>query len=421
MPKKHYGWGPGQKPPIIEAHSSIKHELYEKYLFTYVDRLTRFIPQEKLVLTVVDGFCGGGLYQDHGQIIHGSPLRLLYAMEAAQLQRSQQSRKGFHIDAHFYFVDCKKQNLGYLREQLIHQGFGARIDKSIFLVHSAFDAASPQIIRAIKQRRGGERALFLLDQYGWSHVSFKVLRTIFQELKNPEIILTFAVDFLIDYLSPTSSKLDASLAAIDIDRKRVEELIALKGSVAARGLIQNFLYKHVIEYTGASFYSPFFLHSNGSNKDLWLIHLSQHRQAREEMGKIHWDLGNASSHHGRYGFNSLGFKPHLDWHQQLLDFTFTDEDWDQSGNAVLEQLPGLLESMNRPATVEELFSSNCNDTPVVLDIVNEQLAHLRDYDEVVIKSVTGSLRSRTSTFDWSDRVELNPQRTLFSVPAFVRR
>ena len=66
MSKKHYDWRIGESLPLLGNHSVAKHEISEQYLGIYIERLTRTFSQTMLNLTIVDGFCGGGLYQYGG-------------------------------------------------------------------------------------------------------------------------------------------------------------------------------------------------------------------------------------------------------------------------------------------------------------------------------------------------------------------
>lgn len=99
--------------------------------------------------------------------------------------------------------------------------------------------------------------------------------------------------------------------------------------------------------TGATFYTPFFIHSTDSHRSYWLLHLSNHRQARDEMGKLHWRLNNHFQHHGGAGFHALGFDPSKDLRQGLLTFMFDDDAMKRSEAAVLEQLPRMIHAANR--------------------------------------------------------------------------
>ena len=58
-----YDWRIGESPPLLGEHSIAKHEIFEQYLGIYIERLTRTPSQTMLNLTVVDGFCGGGVYR----------------------------------------------------------------------------------------------------------------------------------------------------------------------------------------------------------------------------------------------------------------------------------------------------------------------------------------------------------------------
>lgn len=76
MSKKHYNWRIGEPLPLLGDHSVAKHEISEQYLGIYIERLTRTFSQTMLNLTIVDGFCGGGLYRHSGSRGRRLPLPL---------------------------------------------------------------------------------------------------------------------------------------------------------------------------------------------------------------------------------------------------------------------------------------------------------------------------------------------------------
>jgi len=235
-------------------------------------------------------------------------------------------------------------------------------------------------------------------------------------LANPEVILTFMVDSLVNLLCDRTSDMHA-LSAIDYGREDIKALMAMKELKGWKRIIQNTIYDHIQAKTGASFYTPFFVHPEQSNRDYWLIHLSKHHQAREEMGKIHWGIENTFEHFGGAGFKALGFDPKNDVRQGMMDFTFDDNAQTRSQAAVLEQLPQLLFSASKKdtrVTKRGVFESRCNDTPVVGDIVDSQLAQLRDAKEIVIYGPDGSEKRRTTKFSWDDQIMLVREPSLFS-------
>jgi three-Cys-motif partner protein len=58
--RKHYKWIPGEQPPPLGRHSIAKHNVLRAYLEKYVAILAGRPVQERLKLTLVDGFAGGG-------------------------------------------------------------------------------------------------------------------------------------------------------------------------------------------------------------------------------------------------------------------------------------------------------------------------------------------------------------------------
>ena len=145
---------------------------------------------------------------------------------------------------------------------------------------------------------------------------------------------------------------------------------------------------------------------------IWLLHLSNHRQARDEMGKLHWRLTNQFRHHGGAGFHSLGFDPSQDLRQGLMTFMFDDDAKKRSEAAVLQQLPKMIYAANRNGPgllVEALFAGNCNDTPVTSDIMTRQLLLLRDEGEGNIMGKDGSMKPRSRSVGWDDRLVVPPR------------
>ncbi|MGE9007485.1 three-Cys-motif partner protein TcmP [Leptospira interrogans] len=411
-----YEWKVGQPLPVLGAHSVAKHDIFEQYVGIYIERLTRTPSQTMLNLTIVDGFSGGGLYRQGLGEVDGSPLRLLTAVEAADKSLNAARAKGFTVRADFFFIDENPHHVAFLIDVLRKRGYGSRLGQDIFVRQASFDEACPDVLAHIQKKGTAHRSLFFLDQYGWSDVRLQTIRTILSTLKNPEILLTFAVDALIDFLSVKTAETQA-LLNIELDREDVRELMDLRTGDGWRYLIQNGLYRHIQARTGSRFYTPFFIHSVEAHRSYWLLHLSNHRQARDEMGKLHWRLNNRFQHHGGAGFHALGFDPSRDLRQGLLTFMFDDDAMKRSEAAVLEQLPRMIHAANRDnggLLVEELFAGNCNDTPVTSDILGRQLVFLRDEGELTIVTPDGSTKPRTKNVDWGDRLILPRERSLFS-------
>ena len=96
MPRKDYEWDFAEPPPI-GPHSLAKHRILREYVEEYVRVLTSNPRIDRLVLNLVDGFAGGGLYVDHAAptIIHpGSPQILLDAVSPCRGCRQCDAEEG---------------------------------------------------------------------------------------------------------------------------------------------------------------------------------------------------------------------------------------------------------------------------------------------------------------------------------------
>ncbi len=418
MPQKHYDWKLGEDLPKIGAHSLAKHRIIRRYVERYIEIVTATSWQEELNITFVAGYAGGGRYIAGRDTVPGSPLIFLEAVAAAAARLSATRPKGFRINADYVFVDQNPSHTEFLRAEIQSSRFAGELDRSIRVWTADFNERVEEVIAIARSRspRVG-RAVFLLDQYGWSQVAFRSVRAILQQLSKAEVFLTFSVDALIDYISDRSSEMRA-FGEIDVDQAVVRELLQLKQDEQAgyRTLIQNGLYRHIQAVTDAPYYSPFFIKSTEAHRSYWLLHLSRHREARNEIGMIHWAENNTTIHHGRPGLHALGFTPGGDIEQLAMGYLFDGHARQLSRDVLKQQLPRLIydaADSDIAPSLEDLFGLRCNDTPVVREILEETLIALRGEGELRIVDEEGRPKPRANRVDWSDRILLPPQRSFF--------
>ncbi len=152
MSSNHYEWNLGEPLPVLGEHSVAKHEIFDQYMGVYIDRLTRTPSQTMLNLTVVDGFCGGGLYRHGRDEAEGSPLRLLRAVARAEEALNAVRRKEFAVRADFFFVDENPKHITFLQDILERRNYGSRLGQDIFLICSTFEEACATIIQHIQKK-----------------------------------------------------------------------------------------------------------------------------------------------------------------------------------------------------------------------------------------------------------------------------
>jgi len=418
MAQKQYEWRIGKPPPILGDHSLAKHRIIDRYVREYLRICTSTPVQERLNITIVDGFAGGGRYRYGNGEVRGSPMVLLEAVAEMQDRLNSTRQKGFEIRTDFLFVDIDRRNTDYLRSVIESSPFAEELDRSIHIWTADFNERIDDAIALVKRRSPQKgRSLFLLDQYSWKDVTFRSIRQILGELEKAEIFLTFMVDALIDYMSEKRLEMQG-YRNIEADPGFIRELAEEKTeSKAWRTLIQNTLYTHLQAATGAEYYSPFFIRSPDAHRSYWFLHLSRHREARNVIGNIHWEQNNISLHHGRAGLQALGFTGASDPMQMMLGgYAFDDIAKATSHAYLIEQIPRIIRDAvdaDYAPSLEQLFGARCNDTPVTREIFEEALVELRQLGELRIEDVYGKEKPRSPKVAWTDRIVLARQPTLF--------
>ena len=340
-----HSWGRTSKPPTIRAHSQEKHKLLDAYLTRYVATLTQNIKIDHLALTVIDGFAGGNIYTDPtGQECAGSPSIIMNAIRQAERLANEKRTKKFKIRDDYFFIEQDKEAFSSLELTLKLSEHAKRLGNSIHLFNDSFAAHSARIIEFVNEKSRSGRAIFVLDQCGYDKVPFACIRNIMHSIPNAEIILTFAADFLIDYLREgLPNRQLRSLPELDLDALASR---ADKSDPRWRTIIQHELHSEVQRAANARFYTPFFIHSQDSHRDLWLVHLSRHHRARDVMMGVHWDLQNSFAHYGKPGLKMLGYRPDEDIlytnQPYFPGFYFDNKAKALTREALFEELPSLI-------------------------------------------------------------------------------
>lgn len=388
-----FRWHPDEAPPQIEAHSKAKLRVLRRYLQAYFDRLNVYPHREVFKLDLVDGFAGGGTFLDGDQVLPGTPVVMLEEAEAADARLNQNRSKALQVDCKFYFVDKEVAHTDHLRRVLNERGY--RIDDDRIAIRTGlFEERAEEVIDSIRRRqpRSG-RAIFLLDQTGFSQVELALVSRIFSRLPAAEVILTFAADALINHLAETSQVLKAT-APLHLTKSQVHDLIESKDGTGGRALVQRMLRKHARAVTGATYDTPFFIRPARSRRALWFLHLSRHPTARDVMIQQHWEVQNTFEHYGPGDFGMLGWDTLRD-SKNLPLFRFREFDEQEMRDQLLDSLPRKLFALvsEQAITVDALRHAIANQTAARfsdLDKVILQLAREREFD---ILDPDGKVRS----------------------------
>lgn len=418
MPAKQgYDWSDLDAPPILEEHSVIKHRIIASYIERYINVVTINPRVNPLRINLIDGFAGGGRYRSRhdNSIVDGSPLVLIKAIERAEATINAVRSKPFKIEANYYFSEIDNDAVHQLHYALKEQHYP--IGKYIHVFNQPFLDVAPSIFSDISSRsRSNPKNIILLDQYGYKDVPFDFIRNVFLRYPvNTEVILTFATDCLINYFADTPYYRTA------LERMNLENIFSapeLQGPIEikqSRLLIEQLLYEEIKSQCGATFYTPFFISSQESNRAYWLIHLSSHPTARNQMLMTHWESQNHCSHHGKPGLTMmLGYKPALEAakDQMFLEFGFDSPADELVAAALLEEIPYFVEKGNI-FTVQDLVFKTCNNSPATLEQYKKALFNLQSHAKAIrVRTPQGNIRKSANTISLSDSIEIEKQLIL---------
>lgn len=425
MSAKHYDWSGG--PAQIEDHSLTKQEVLVDYIRRYLKQCTLLPEMDVFRMTLVDGFCGGGVYvreQDPGTIVLGSPLQMLDAVESASKEINLLRQKPIRFDIQFIFVDVNRTATTFLREQLIQRGYGSRLGNSIWILTDKFTKVCDQIIRKVcDHTRRSPRALFFLDQYGYSKIPMPVIAEIFKRIGHAEVILNLHTSSLMTYINDEIlERACQSLGITDVRAALGGHSVAdLKRTEAgARKLIQCALYRSVVDGCQAKHYTPFFIRGRAGHGEYWLLHLSQKHRARDVMSRVTWERSNSFIHYGGAGLGMLnvemmGFDQQLDDHNADNGYLFDDDARTLSTQQLRNDLAPIIYSLQGPITFQGLYERYCNECPGDAELFKLSIMELVDAKEITVRTTDGGRRESALRIHDSDIVEHSGTMSMFSL------
>ena len=388
-----FKWHPDEPPPSIEEHSKAKLDVLRSYLRAYFDRLNVNLARDEFKLDLIDGFAGGGIFQDGDTTVSGTPLIMLEESEAAIERLSRARTKPLRFDFKHYFVDKEAAHTDHLRKVLSEHGYQVS-DEKIIVRNSRFEDVVDDIIAEVRRRqpRAG-RSLFLLDQCGFSQVEISLIARIFSELPAAEIILTFAADALTNFLAETPEFVQM-VTPLELTEQRISDLIQLRDGDGGRALVQRVLRGHIRNATKATYDTPFFIRPRQSRRALWFLHLSRHPTARDVMIQCHWNNYNKFEHYGPGGFDMLGWDALNS--ETLPLFHFEEMDAEAMRRQLLNSMPDELFSLasEGPVTIDTMRHMFANRTAARFSDLDSVVLELFREREIDILRPDGTVRSR---------------------------
>lgn len=380
--------------PSLEPHSEAKLKILRNYLVEYIriccGALPRGAPDFSLYL--IDGFCGGGEY-DEGKL--GSPLVLLKAIEEAEFIVNKGRGTPIKINAKYWFVDESRGAIDHLKNKLISAGYAEQLGESIMLQEKRFEEAYSEICTTLKKThsRGGARAIFFLDQCGYSKVPPAMLKDISKILPKAEFIVNFSIGWLSDFLSDhdgaqkllESTGVGAELTMDDLIRSRKYE-----SESSWAWTVESKISTAYQRLSGAAYFSPFFIMPQRNHRGYWLLHLAPHPRARQAMVGVHWQTANGTRHFGKTGLEILTYKPEINAENYLSGISFDSLEKNHLLSALARELPDVIFATYPNGTsYSNLMAELCNQTNADVSSIQEILACLYQDQQISISGPNG--------------------------------
>lgn len=412
-----YEWRINCLPPELQQHSAVKHKILEAYVRDYI--LTLMAPAHipRLKLTLVDGFSGGGNYvSESGDLVDGSPLLMLNAVQNARVALNLGRKKPRDIDVSYEFIDIRQEtidHLDFLLDCRSQQKLIDPIDKArIRTTRGAFLDELPRLIQTIQNAKGGERAIFVLDQYNYDEVPLPAIKRILSTLGAAEVIFTFNVGSLITYLSDHAASL-RPMEKIGLDGhipwSRIRQIKA-EEKQRWRVILQQHLADGIKKESGARFMTPFFVRPHGANTwDYWLIHLSNHYRAHDVMKDLHWQYGNMFGHELEHGMFLQGYNANAD---QLYTGQSALFDEIASGSCVdnmREHFGQLIYQGSDGVKAGALFESCASNSTGAEQHFQMATRQLHQQKDIVIIGADGRVRRPSQYYGKDDVILRSPQ------------
>jgi three-Cys-motif partner protein len=323
----------GSYLPQIDPHTQAKHRILEAYIENLIITLYGTGQHGLEKFTFVDGFCGGGIYdnRDNKQPWYGSPIRIINAVREGY----KKSRRTYPLDVKFIFIDNNPDHLNCLKyysmpqsgfEELIDEQphefiseWGKRVEQCEFM-YGKFEDLVNECVFKVDIRKG--HSFFLLDPFGWSHVSMSSIRKI-NSLGKSEIVYTYMIDFLKIYVLGKHGKNRDSFNKI-LEADGYYELADLENmdSFGEQSYYRNESMRLFRDKGNAKYIFTFSLIPRGEVRVLYyLIHISSNLRALEVMKDSFWQENNLDYqyHFEIYGY---GFQTATFYEKNQIELSF---------------------------------------------------------------------------------------------------
>lgn len=405
MVKKNYAWDSGA---VLEEHTKKKHKILTEYFRQYLKVRCAHPQQSSFKLAIVDGFSGAGLYSN-GEF--GSPLIFIDTLKSTikeiNLYRKSQGMKEVHIECLIVFNDYDAEVINLLRNNIAPYLAAVKDNETNLSIHCLYSNNSFE--KAYEDIKGRilitkcKNVFFNLDQCGYSHVTSSLVRDVMSTWRSSEILLTFMIQSLLTYLSPSIAKNNGVPLEANVKEKInsiLEEQVINKREWL--GEAEKIVYQHLKGC--AKYVSPFSI-NNPDGWQYWLMHFAASHRARQVYNDVLHCHGEAQAHYGRAGLNMLSYEPSFN---QASLYLFDQDSREVSKDQLAEDIPKLISQSGDVLPIGAFYENAYSETPAHSEDIHQSIIDNPDL-EVVTES--GGVRRSPNTIRVDDVIRLKNQKS----------
>lgn len=297
--------------PGIEPHTKAKHQILEDYIEDYILTLCGNNRVQEKTVTLIDGFCGGGIYRDENDktLWLGSPIRIIQAVERGLKRvQTEKSKPNFKLNVNYIFIDNQKPHIDCLKRQMLSLDLKKYVTNQNLctFICKDFEAIIDQVISELKQRKGS--SLFILDPFGYTDVSMQTIRKIIG-LQKTEIIYTYMIDFIRRFIKERKHSLNHAFSKILEAEGYYELANPEKNIYSEQEYLRNETLRLFRDKGKAPYVYSFALLQSQSLVKYYLIHLANNPTAQKVIKNSLWTHNNMHlSYQYNYDVYGMGFR-----------------------------------------------------------------------------------------------------------------
>lgn len=396
----------------MDDHSRRKLAILREYVFDYLTVRCKLPQRERFRLAIVDGFAGGGRYEDGTP---GSPLifieEMKRAVESVNAQRAIQGLGTVDVECFLILNDANRDAMELLKTHVAPMQ--AEIKQTCPQLHlrveylnEAFETAYPKIKTFLNQGQY-RNVLFNLDQCGHSHVDGGTIVDIMHSYPAVEIFYTFVISSLLAFLQKNQpDRLRAQLSHLEISNGDIQALEGVMSRNDWLGTAEKIVFDAFRLY--APYVSPFSI-NNPDGWRYWLIHFAKSYRARQVYNNILHNNASFQAHFGRSGLNMLSYDPR---HDEGMLYLFDQTGRTSAKNQLLEDIPRLLTETGDAMPMTEFYEGIYNVTPAHADDVH---AAIIENPDLQVITPSGGERRKANTIGVNDVIKMKDQRSFFPI------